>query len=89
MCDLSDGELYKIVSPQSGITLLSTTLTNQLVRFAFSAAPGQSYVVESRAALQQGTWQPLTNVTAAVASTNLVVTDTVGSTQRFYRVRTP
>lgn len=58
--------------------------------FAFSAAAGQGYVVEFKNALATtNSWQTLTNVSAPVASTDILVSDVISTNARFYRVIAP
>lgn len=52
----------------------------------FTPWPGQSYAVEFRDSAWAGVWQTLTNLGLATDATPVLITDTVISPQRFYRV---
>lgn len=90
LCDL-DGEIYKIVpaQPPLSIQLADPGVANGIFSFRFSAAPSQEYVVETRASLDAGGWQTLTNLTAPATPSDILVTDTVDGAHRYYRVRAP
>jgi hypothetical protein len=52
----------------------------------FTPWPGQSYLVQYRTNLSNTNWQTLTNVGLATSMAQILVTDTVGDSQRFYRM---
>ncbi len=54
-------------------------------QFQFNAEAGHAYVVESRAILQSGNWNPFTNFPAGGAST-VTVKDALGAGPKFYRL---
>ena len=89
ICDIKDGEIYRISASQAALTLSEMGIADAAFRFGFAAAAGQSYVVEARELLSGGQWQTLTNVTQSASSTNIVITDSLGASQRYYRVRVP
>jgi subtilisin-like proprotein convertase family protein len=68
-------------------TLTTTTYSNKVVRFNWSAMPGPHYQVQYRTNLAGGTWQ---NLGSSILGTNTTmgVTDTIvgNSPTRFYRV---
>jgi len=67
-------------------TLTTTTYSNHVVRFNWSAMPGPHYQVQYRTNLAVGTWQ---NLGSSILGTNTTmgITDTVdNSPTRFYRV---
>ncbi len=67
-------------------TLMSTTYSNNVVRFNWNALPGPHYQVQYRTNLTVGSWL---NLGSAILGTNTTmgVTDTVtNSPMRFYRV---
>jgi hypothetical protein len=67
-------------------TLTTTTYSNSVVRFNWSAMPGPHYQVQYRTNLVIGTWQ---NLGSSILGTNTTmgITDNVGnSPTRFYRV---
>lgn len=59
------------------------------VRFTFQPAPGQAYAVEYTPALPAAEWFLLESIEPADAPEVIVITDTLGNVQRFYRVRAP
>ena len=90
VCDLDDGEIYRIVSAQPApLTLGGAAVNGDVFSFEFAVAPGESYTVEWRNSIATGAWQTLTNVMADAALTNAIVSDAVSDAQRFFRVRTP
>ena len=91
LCDLADGEIYRIVAtstPAPSIQLSGALVRAQDFIFRFSATPGRSYVVESRAALGSGTWQTVTNLVASSSTADVLVEHGVKGSVQFYRVRT-
>jgi len=61
-----------------------------LLQFTFDGVAGQSYTVLWREFLDQGNWQPLTNISLLGSSQPVLIQDTTaGQTQRFYRVVMP
>jgi hypothetical protein len=62
--------------------------TGSNLNFSFTALPGQSYVVEYRNSLSNGTWQTLTNAGFFSETNRVQVTDPLANPQRFYRVAT-
>jgi len=45
--------------------------------------------VQSRTNLQTGAWQPLANIGPFATSTRVVIVDTVGAAQKYYRLVLP
>lgn len=81
---------YTLPTAAQPPTLSAAVRTNGEFRFSFNAEANQAYTVETRATLAtNGTWATLTNISASVSATNLVVTDSLASSNRFYRVKTP
>jgi hypothetical protein len=90
VCDLNDGEIYKIVPAQSGSITLSETVVNAGVfTFQFDAVPGEQYAVEARESIATGDWQTVTNIAALASAGSVTVSDALSGSQRFYRVRVP
>jgi len=87
VCDLDDGEIYKIAAAQEEIIISNASLDGEIFSFQFSAAPGQEYAVETNESLATEGWQNFTNVTASASASNIIVTDAVADAHRFYRVR--
>jgi len=70
------------VPPAGSVTLLGATFA----RVSFSVVVGRTYQLEYRNDLATGTWLPLGSPRLAT-STTLITNDTLGPTQRFYRLR--
>jgi len=89
LCDLADGELYKVVAVEPpSIELVHPAIAGTAFTFQFNAGASQNYVAESRAAAGSGAWQTVTNITGSAVTPLMRVTDPVGNTSKFYRVRT-
>ena len=58
-------------------------------RFNFTQFAGRAVDVEYRDSFSNGNWQTLAQFPAPVADTNIIVTDSISQTQRFYRLMTP
>ncbi|MFO1497563.1 MAG: PQQ-dependent sugar dehydrogenase [Verrucomicrobiota bacterium] len=87
VCDISDGQIYQIVGdePAPLLSLAALGITNNVFRLSFGAAVNQQYSLEAMDGWTTNGWRNLTNLTAT--STNVLLTDPVGSTQRYYRVK--
>jgi len=80
---LSDpATLTVTVPPTGGVTLLGTTFA----RVTFSVIIGRTYQLEYRNDLTSGTWLPLGSPRLATGAV-LITNDTLGPTQRYYRLR--
>lgn len=80
---LSDPATLTVSAPPTGsVTLLGTTFA----RVSFSVIVGRTYQLEYRNDLAAGTWVALGSPRLATGST-LITNDTLGPTQRFYRLR--
>jgi hypothetical protein len=62
-------------------------LTNGWVQLLLRGVPGQSYALETAAALPPTTWQTLVTITASNAPVAFVDTNASASANRFYRLR--
>lgn len=91
ICDLDDGEIYKIVPPEppvmAGIRLTALGVLDSVFTFSFQGQPAATYTIEASDSVLSTNWQAITNLTATPTSTNLMVSDPVTNTQKFYRVR--
>jgi len=69
-------------------TLTTSTTTSSANGFQFTFTPivGLTNTVQTNSALTGGTWATLTNVPPPASATPVTVTDTLGSSNRFYRV---
>ena len=75
--------------PQLG-SVVGPPAPGGLLQFTFGGVAGQSYTVLWREFLDQGNWQPLTNISLLGSSQPVLIQDTTaGQTQRFYRVVMP
>ncbi|HEX5219160.1 MAG TPA: lamin tail domain-containing protein [Verrucomicrobiae bacterium] len=70
------------VPPTGSVTLVGTTFA----RVSFSVVAGRTYQLEYRNDLTSGTWLPLGSPRLATG-TVLITNDSLGPTQRFYRLR--
>ena len=61
-------------------------LGNGTIHFSFTVEPLFTYTVESRIALEDGTWNPLTNFTERTSSYEAAISDVATNSSRFYRV---
>ena len=59
------------------------------IRFSFDAEPNRPYVVEFRDSLTAGDWGVMTNYVALPATTTLHYTNSVSTSERYCRIRTP
>ena len=73
--------------PGEGFTVQGVTLTAGGIQFEFDSETGKSYVVQFTTTLSPPEWQTLSTVQGD--GNRKQVTDTVGDSQRFYRLRTP
>ena len=65
-------------------------IANGRFEFSFLAESNQSYVVEFKDAVMPiNPWLTLTNLGASIAATNVLVSDTLSTNTRFYRVSLP
>lgn len=90
LCDITDGEIYRIVSaePPAHLSLVDASLAGDQFQFRFNGQAGQSYVVEWTESLVSPAWQTLTSA-APTDGEPVTVSEPLGSSQRFYRVRQP
>ncbi len=76
--------------PPPTMPVISTpVLESGAIRFSFNAESNHTYTVEFRDSLTTGTWAVLTNLPAQPANTTIHITNTVSSTERYFRVRMP
>lgn len=85
------GNLYPAISvdfvPPPSLGNLQRT--NNLFLFSFTAEGGQSYLAQYSDSLSPVFWNPLTNIPAPAFQTEVVVSDSLLSTARYYRVVAP
>jgi hypothetical protein len=55
----------------------------------FLAASNHGYTLQFRDDLRTGSWADLTNFSPSITNRNLIVSDPLGSPQRFYRISAP
>jgi hypothetical protein len=70
-------------------TISNVQLANSELQFSFLAESNQVYVVEFQNALATNSWFTLTNIAESVDSTNVLISDSLSTNQRFYRVVAP
>ncbi len=62
-------------------------ITNNQFKFSFGAESNQAYQVEYKnALLSTNAWLNVTNISASAAATNILISDPISSSTRFYRV---
>lgn len=79
-------EIYYLAPPK----IDSAARVGNQFELHFSAEAGQGYAVEfaNRLSATNTSWTTLTNIPAPAETTNLIISDTVVSSNRFYRLRT-
>jgi hypothetical protein len=81
-------------APDLGISFIAAPRINFAAKItntfllSFTAWPDQAYAVEFTGSPALLNWQTLTNLTSPTNQTEIVITDLLTSTQRFYRVTT-
>ncbi len=71
-------------------TISNPHITNGQFKFSFLAEANEAYRVDFKNALgSTNAWQILTNISAPVASENILVSDLISTNARFYRVVLP
>jgi hypothetical protein len=87
----SVGNLYPAISVDfiPPPVLRNFQKTNNLFLFSFTAEEGQSYRAQYTESLDPVFWHPLTNIPAPPFRTEVVVSDQLLSTTRYYRVVAP
>lgn len=78
---------FFIPAPRPNLAMLAPT--NGSFQFRLNAESNRTYTVEHCASLPATNWTPLATLGPWSAATNVVFSDPVGDTNRFYRVRTP
>jgi hypothetical protein len=68
------------------LNIEQVTKSGNQIQFSFTSLPGLNHTVEYRGSLTGGGWQTLTNAGLITEPTNILVTDLITSTQRFYRI---
>ncbi|MBE7503561.1 MAG: PQQ-dependent sugar dehydrogenase [Verrucomicrobiales bacterium] len=89
VCDLADGEVYRIVSVRPPIRITDWVREGDQLRFEFTGQPGRTYTVLSSEAVMDAAWQVYTNVEVPAAGSATVVADGIGEEARFFRVVDP
>jgi hypothetical protein len=80
---------YTVPSPPNPPTIFETTRQGNQILFSFIAEANHGYTVESRDSLTAGDWMPLTSISAQGTNRVVIITNTISSTERYFRVRTP
>jgi glucose/arabinose dehydrogenase len=87
ICDLADGQIFRIVSADSpGITLAASRSNNGDLQISFNASANQAYILEGMQAFGYTSWTTVTNVPAETARSITLSTPVTGE-QRYFRLR--
>jgi hypothetical protein len=78
---------YTILPPPPVISQVG--VINNQIRFVFGAEADRTYSVEWRGSLTSGSWLVASNYPSLGVATNRIFTETLTSTNRFYRITTP
>ncbi len=71
-------------------TIFGTRIVSGQFRFTFLAEASQSYTVQFKNTLNAtNLWQTLTNISAPITATNILISDALSTNARFYRVVFP
>jgi hypothetical protein len=68
------------------LSIEQVTKSGNQLQLSFTSQPGLNHTVEYRDSFANGGWQTLTNAGLFTEPTNILVTDLITSTQRFYRI---
>ena len=69
------------------LNIEQVTISGNQIQFTFNSQPGLSHTVEYRDSLAvNGNWQALTNTGVITEAADILVTDMITATQKFYRV---
>lgn len=82
---------YTVPAAATPPNIFNAALSGNTMRFSFIAQSNRTYAVEFRASAASGIWNPtpLTNLPGLPSDTVVSITDTILTTGRYYRVRTP
>jgi hypothetical protein len=80
---------YTVATPAMPATIFGEALVGNAIRFSFNAQSNLTYAVESLDTLGSTNWTVLTSIAAQPTNTVINVTNTISSSERYFRVRTP
>lgn len=80
---------YTVPAPPVPPTIASAARVGDQFQFSFNAESNRSYTVQYIGALTGTNWGVLTNISPMLAPANVLVSDPLTTSNRFYRVRTP
>ena len=81
---------YRLLNPPAPLSISAVNLSDKQIHFVFIAEANRTYSVEFRPLGDVlGSWSVLTNIPARLLPATIDVADSVNSTNRCYRVRTP
>jgi glucose/arabinose dehydrogenase len=87
ICDLADGQIFRIVNAEAtGIQLSATRANNGDLQITFGANANQAYTLEGADAFAYTAWTTVTNVPADAARTVTFTTPVTGE-RRYFRLR--
>jgi hypothetical protein len=79
----------QFIVPATPPALSALSIFNGQFHFRFNAESNRNYAVEYRGSLPGTNWSVLTNFPPLPVNTNILVSDPLTSSNRFYRARTP
>jgi hypothetical protein len=80
---------YTVATPAMPPTIFGEALVGNAIRFSFIAQSNLTYAVEALDTLGSTNWTVLTSIAAQPADTVINLTNTISSSQQYFRVRTP
>jgi len=69
--------------------LQNAQINSNRIEFTVAVEPGQSFAVQSVNALPSTNWNVVTNIPAPTSTTNVLVSDPLSGSQKFYRLKSP
>jgi hypothetical protein len=80
---------YTVATPAMPPIIFGEALLGKAIRFSFIAQSNLTYAVESLDTLGSTNWTVLTSIAAQPTNTVIDVTNSISSSQQYFRVRTP
>ena len=80
---------YDVPPPPASPNITAVALVGNQIRFSFFAEAEVGYSVDFRDSLTSGDWSLLTTIPASPDEGTVDITNTISSTERYFRVRTP
>lgn len=76
-------------APGSSLRISGFAIVGRRFDFTFDTESNLSYTIEYRDSLNSGSWSVLTNIPAEPSAGSMTISDDLGGSNRFYRVRIP